>query len=298
MLHITTGIELSEKWGHANALLNGYRYLAQVLQALGDADGALQAIGKAKQIAQDLSPWLEAHLAAAEARLRLAQGDVAEAVRWAQESDLNVDDEISFRDWLQVSTLALVLVTQGKEQRNPSLIDRSLGLLEQLLRAAQEAGATRFTILTLRTQAVAMQAKGESDQALTILGQALSLAEPGGYVRTFIGEGAPMGELLRRAAARTIAVDYVGKLLTELEKEGKARPSEAESPLASLVEPLSERELAVLHLLAAGLSNREIAEQLYLSINTVKTHTKSIYGKLNVRSRTQAANRARDLGLL
>ena len=107
-----------------------------------------------------------------------------------------------------------------------------------------------------------------------------------------------MGELLRRAAARGIAVDYVGKLLTELEKEGKARPSETESPLLSLVEPLSKRELAVLQLLAAGLSNREIAEQLYLSINTVKTHTKSIYGKLNVRSRTQAANRARELGLL
>jgi LuxR family maltose regulon positive regulatory protein len=296
--HATTGVELSGKWGHANALLNAYRQLAQVLQALGDADGALRAIGKAKQIAQGLSPWFGAYAAAEEARLRLAQGDIAEAVRWAQESGLDVDDEISFQDWLRYHTLALVLVAQGSEQRKPSLIDRSLGLLERLLSAAQEVGATRIAISVMGTQALAMQAKGESERAVARLGCALALAEPEGYVRAFAGEGAQMGELLRRAAVRGTAVDYVGKLLTGLDREANVRPRGAGLPLVTPVEPLSERELEVLRLLTAGLSNREIAAELFLAVGTVKKHTSNLYAKLNVHTRTRAVARARELGLL
>lgn len=112
-----------------------------------------------------------------------------------------------------------------------------------------------------------------------------------------------MGELLRQAATRRIAPEYVDRLLAELAKETKdEQPEELSRDLGRaslhLVESLSERELEVLRLLAAGLSNLEIAKELYLSINTIKTHTKSIYGKLNVRSRVQAVNRAEELGIL
>jgi len=154
----------------------------------------------------------------------------------------------------------------------------------------EAAGAMSYVIETLVLQALALQAQGKDDQALTVLERALSFAEPEGYLRTFIDEGAPMAALLRTAASRGIALDYVSKLLAAFGKVA--------FPSAPLVEPLSERELEVLRLLAAGLSNREIAAELFLAIGTVKKYTSNIYGKLNVHKRTQAVARARELGLL
>ena len=126
------------------------------------------------------------------------------------------------------------------------------------------------------------------------LERALSLAEPEGYVRIFVDEGAPMAGLLRQAAERGIAPRYVHELLTAFGAPESAEPRHAQP----LIEPLSDREVEVLHLAAVGLSNREIAEQLYISINTVKAHTKSVYRKLDAHNRTQAINRAQELGLL
>jgi LuxR family maltose regulon positive regulatory protein len=139
------------------------------------------------------------------------------------------------------------------------------------------------------------------------LERALSLAEPEGYVRTFVDEGMPMAALLRKAAAGGLYPDYVDKLLAALEseiKDERKTPSSSPSPVipgpgsSPLVEPLSGREIEVLRLIAAGLSNREIADELFLAIGTVKKHINNIFGKLNVRKRTQAVARARELGML
>ena len=306
--HAREGIELCEEWGWPEGLALGCQRLARALQAIGDADGAHEAIQKARQAASGLSPWFGALMAAHQAWLWLAQGDLAAASRWlaSRESESSVGKELSFRDVSEYVVLARVLIAQGR-------LDEALGLLARLLEMAEVAGAILVAIEILALQAMAWQARGEVDQALTALQRALTLAEPEGYVRTFIDEGAPMGELLQQVKAQGIAASYADKLLTELERETKDERRMTEPPLSSsvlrpsspvlseaegLVEPLSERELDVLRLLAAGLSNREIAQQLYLSVNTVKTHIRSIYGKLGVHSRMQAVNRARELGLV
>ena len=156
-------------------------------------------------------------------------------------------------------------------------------------------------IESLALQAVALQAQGNLDQALTALERAVTLAEPEGYVRIFLDEGAPMGRLLQRAATRGIAPDYVRMLLAALESETEdQRPLRVTkaTPPSALIEPLTERELEVLRLLPTRLSSTEIAEQLYVSVHTVRSHIKSIYAKLNVHRRIDAIQRAKDIGLL
>jgi LuxR family maltose regulon positive regulatory protein len=148
-------------------------------------------------------------------------------------------------------------------------------------------------------QAVALREQGDTARALTALEKALTIGEPEGYVRVFVEHGEPMARLLRQAAARGIAPDYVRRLLVALEAKAEDTPSPPPARDASpLVEPLTGRETEVLHLLGEGYSNRQIAEELFITLNTVKKHTSNIYGKLGVRSRTQAVVRAQELGLL
>ena len=150
-------------------------------------------------------------------------------------------------------------------------------------------------------QAVALHAHDEKAKAAQLLGGALALAEPGGFIRSFVDEGAPMAELLTRMNASredgTLRVkEYIHKLLAAFGKQKDVYPSALiQQPLA---EPLSQRELEVLQLIAQGLSNREISERLFLALDTVKGHNRRIYSKLQVQRRTEAVSRARELGLL
>jgi LuxR family maltose regulon positive regulatory protein len=290
------GVKLSEHWGQPDILLRGYVEVAAALQAMGDVGGALAAMRKALQVVSGLPSWATATLTADEARLRLAQGDLAAAGRWAQESGLSADDDMAFQDGFMYVTLARVRIAQGRP-------DEALRLLERLLTVVEAAGAVGSTIEILALQAMAWQARGGTEQALIALGRALSLAEPEGYVRTFIDEGKPMGNLMRQAAGRGMAPNYVGKLLAALEEGTKdvrppTIPPSSVSEHPSLVEPISEREMEVLRLLTTSLSSTEIAEELLISVSTVRSHIKSIYGKLDVHRRLDAVERAKDLGLL
>jgi LuxR family maltose regulon positive regulatory protein len=148
-------------------------------------------------------------------------------------------------------------------------------------------------------QAVALQAHGETGKAVQLLCDALALAEPGGFIRLFVDEGRPMAQLLSKAAAQGMMPDYIGKLLAVCEAEGQKSEDTSYRPAAQpLIEPLSQRELEVLHLIAQGLSNHEISERLFLALDTVKGHNRKIFGKLEVQRRTEAVARARQLGLL
>jgi LuxR family maltose regulon positive regulatory protein len=178
----------------------------------------------------------------------------------------------------------------------------ALATLEPLHQQAVEHGweDERLTASVLR--AIAHRAAGELDTALGLLSDALAIAKPGGFIRVFIDEGPPMARLLAEASARGIRPDDVSRLLAALEAggpDGDVAPTMATSdPIQHLVEPLSRRELEVLHLIAQGLSNREISERLFLALDTVKGHNRVIFGKLMVQRRTEAVARARELGIL
>jgi len=304
MHHARKSLELCQQWGIGEALNLGTISLARALAAEGDLEGALVALQQTKRVDDYVSTWWALSIDATVARVRLMQGDVAAASRWVEESGLSADDELRWPRADAYRTLARILIVQGRARPEPSLIDEALRLLARLLGAAEAMGAMSSVIATLVLQALALQAKGEDDRALRVLERALSLAEPGGYVRTFVDEGAPMGELLRQAAARGIALDAVGGLLAALEDETREERrttgsrSSSCAGRTSVVEPLTRRELEVLRLLAAGLSNRGIADALVIAVGTVKKHLKNIYRKLGVHSRTQAVARARDQGLL
>jgi len=147
-------------------------------------------------------------------------------------------------------------------------------------------------------QAVVLNAHGEKDKAVQLLGDALVLAKPGGFIRTFVDEGPPMAQLLSEAATHGVMPDYVSKLLTAFEDETKNEPGTTESSPPSLAESLSQRELEVLQLIAQGLPNHEIGKRLFLALDTVKGHNRRIFNKLQVQRRTEAIARARELGLL
>ncbi len=170
------------------------------------------------------------------------------------------------------------------------------------MHASEIVQAIDHVLEALVLESLAFEAQHKTDLAVTALKRALMLGEPRGYVRIFVDEGAPMGDLLRQAAARGIAVEYVDRLLIAL-KEDQSRgerllqPSSL-SPQPALIEPLTDRELEVLRLVSIGQSNEAIAETLVISIETVKKHLKNVYGKLDVHNRVEATNRAREVGLL
>jgi LuxR family maltose regulon positive regulatory protein len=255
----------------------------------------LDAIQEARQVARGLSPWYVITAGAREATIRLLQGDVPAATRWLQDSGLLVAEELNTEYRISYLALARILLAQGR-------LDESMGLLARLLQMVEEAGAMGSSIGIFLLQALALWAQGEGDQALAALERALCLAEPEGYVRIFIDEGAPMGALLRQAAARGIRLAYVNKLMAALESEtaDKRRMAQGAPRLAPspLVEPLSERELEVLRLLTTHLSSTEIAQELVISVSTVRSHIKNIYGKLDVHARADAVQRAKELELL
>jgi LuxR family maltose regulon positive regulatory protein len=262
----------------------GYRRLARALQAIGDPGGAHEAIQKAKQAASGLSPWFGAHMAAHEAHLWLAQGNLTPASHWAQESGLSADDEPSYQSMEEYSALTRLLIAQGR-------LDEASRLLTRLVEVTEPAGAMGYVIESLVLRALALQAQGKEDEALAALERALALGEPEGYVRTFIDEGPQMGQLLRRAVVQGVIVDYAGRLLAALE-------GEATTAATPLVEPLSPRETEVLRLLTTHLSHAEMAAELVVSVHTVRSHVKSIYSKLDAHSRMEAVERARELGLV
>jgi LuxR family maltose regulon positive regulatory protein len=172
----------------------------------------------------------------------------------------------------------------------------ALALLDPLLAAARPRDLQTLVIAVLALQALAYQAQGAADRAQTTLAQALALAEAEGHVRTLVDLGPALAALLRRAAERDTLSDYGQRIWMAFKEaeQAKAPPSPAPQPL---VEPLTERELEVLQLIAAGLSNREIADALVVAVGTVKAHTASIYGKLGVHSRTRAVAEAQRLGI-
>jgi LuxR family maltose regulon positive regulatory protein len=275
---------------------NPYRWrvaMARVREAEGDRDGALELLDEAQRVYMgDFSPNVRP-IPASRARVLAAQGRVGEALAWARDQGLSADDDLSYLREFEHVTLARVLLARSRAQPAQAPVADAARLLERLLAAAEAGERTGSVLEILVLQALTRHARGNLPGALAALERALSLAEPEGYVRTFAGEGPPMRSLLRAAAEQGIALSYVHRLLAAVNR------SEERPPLRQgLIQPLSERELQVLRLLASDLDGPDIARELTVSLNTVRTHTKSIYAKLGVNNRRAAVRQAAELDLL
>lgn len=307
MQHLLTSQALGELAGMPQNLYRWCAAMARIREAQGDLDGALDMLDQAERLYNaNFSPNVRP-IATRKVRLWVAQGRLGQALGWVREQKMSVDDDLSYLREFDHITLAKVFLASYRSNHAEVSISEVMRLLERLLKAAEERGGKGSVIEILILQAMAYHAQGNLPAALPSIQQALVLAEPQCYVRIFLDEGPSMMELLREAAVRGIMPDYTGKLLAAFESEKMkcADKPDISSSLPerhrdgkSLIEPLSQRELAVLKLLRSDLSGPEIALQLSVSINTFRTHTKNIYIKLGVCDRRAAIRRAVELDLI
>jgi LuxR family maltose regulon positive regulatory protein len=288
---VDEGLRLNEMAQVPHLFIDIYSAQVRLLIAQHDLDAAQAVIHKAADLIRKYYCWPEAieMNESYQVRLWLAQGDLASAIRWADGRQPAGSEASGFtQEWSEIAR-ARILIARG-------LLNEATSLLERLARSAETGRRNGRLIEILVLQAMALHSQNRAAHALTVLEKALSLAKPEGYVRVFVDEGPPMVALLRQAASRSIAPEYISKLLAACGEE--PRGAAKGKPIPALIEPLSERELEVLRLVADGLSNQEIADALILAAGTIKAHVHNVYGKLGVRGRTQAIARARELGLL
>ncbi len=301
--HVSEGIGACRQMNFTQPLATGLATLAWIRQAQGDAAGGREAMEEAGQAAP--GPGVVGLLNPAPAqrsRLQLAQGDAAAAARWAEQRGLGPDDEPGYPREPEYLVLARVLLAQERP-------GAALALLQRLHAAAVSQDRAGSVIEIKALQALALAAAGEQTAAVDALAGALVLACPQGYVRVFADEGPPMATLLgllvaaqraEQAAARDVPLGWLAQVLGAFGEKpaapGTGRGATAVVP--GLVDQLTARELEVLGLLAAGAPNPRIAEQLVVSLDTVKKHVSHLLSKLGAANRTEAVTRARQLGLI
>ncbi len=274
---LSKGLWLSQMALVAGADVYGQMGLAYLRLARGEMEG-IEFPADHEKILPEMSAFVAAH----RARLWLMQGKLDAAGQWAEGRPLSPE-----KDWTETATLARVMIAQRRASGEPDLTPL-LRCLEQVRPTFEEKGWIEALVEMWMLRALALHVQGDAAETRLALKQALVLAEPGGYVRLFVNEGALMRDLLQKMSSED---DRIGRLLACWEQP-VLRPSEP------WLEPLSQRELEVLRLLAAGASNAEIAEKLVVTVNTAKKHVAHILEKLDVPSRARAAIRARELGLL
>ncbi|MBE7382268.1 MAG: helix-turn-helix transcriptional regulator [Leptolyngbya sp. SIO1E4] len=277
-----------------------YLFQAQLKVEQGELDDALKLLEEAGQLYRRSPVPNLCPVAALKTRVWLRQVRLAEALSWVREQGLSIDDKLNYLQEFEYITFARVLIVQYRRDQTDETFQKAIKLLAQLFSAAEAGGRSGSIIEILILQAIINEAQGNISAALQFLERALTRAETEGYLRIFVNEGQPMARLLYEALAREITPNYVQRVLTafpfnELEPKKSLK---TQSQAAGLLEPLSKREIEVLHLIAEGRTNQEIATTLFLSVNTVKVHTRNIYGKLSAHHRADAVAKARVLGIL
>jgi LuxR family maltose regulon positive regulatory protein len=295
------GAEIVERGGTLTILGYTYIYLLRVLRSRGDLDGADSIFQKVAQLGRETSlpPWFTSQMANWQTHILLDRREIESASHWITERglDTNLDykslDAIDYLSLFDYILFARILIAQNQSHD-------AVGLLERLAEQAEKGGRITRLIEILILQALAHWSVDDISESMIPLERALSIAEPLGFIRIFVDEGVKMAGLLYEALSREVAPQYVALLLQTFPNAGQDQVMSPSSDLreSGLVEPLSKREIEVLQLIAEGLTNQEIASRLYLSLNTVKVHTRNIYGKLGVNNRTLAVSKARNLGFL
>ena len=297
--HLHTARDLGE---HASLPENRHRWytaMAGLLVASGDLDGAIGMLEQAQPLYlpgyfPDVRP-----VPAVQARVRIAQGRLGDAAAWARVQHVSPDDPASYLGEYDQLTLARLLVAQHRADPQPHVLDDAFTLLDRVVAAAGAADRGGSLIEALLVRALGHRGEGDGEAALADLGRALSAAVPAGYCRLFVDEGPAMIDLLRAAAQRP---DLLGSAeaaaLLRAAGRGHEAPPQARPLMPAGQEPLSEREVEVLRLLATDLTGPEIADRLFMSVNTFRTHTRHIFTKLGVNTRRVAVSRAGELELL
>jgi LuxR family transcriptional regulator, maltose regulon positive regulatory protein len=297
-------LERSRELGeHAGLLQDAYRWrvvMAGIREAEGDVEAAIDLLDEAERLyVADFSPPVRP-VPAVRARTWARHGYVDAARDWADRSDLSLDDPLSYLREFEHLTLVQVLAARHAGGEGGIDLGHATAFLDRLLAAATEGGRHGSVLEILMTRALVLRQVGDRDAALASLGRALELGEPEGYVRTFVAQGAPMGSLLATVPPSA----YVERLRSALvhttpsPSHTGARAKQAPVQRGPFVEALSGRERDVLRLLDTELNGPDIARELVVSLNTVRTHTKNLYMKLGVTSRRAAVLRARELDLL
>jgi LuxR family maltose regulon positive regulatory protein len=298
--HIQKGLEFLPLWNKPDDMALAYTTLSRIKCAQGDMTDAAEAIEKGIRVIHSSGVFSEARDAVqtTEIKFQLQQGKNQTVERWVDSLEKSIEsgNSLRFENELVYITLAKVYIAWKKW-------NEAIKLLSQLEVNAQSGGRTGRLIEILILEALVKQKLDGPAQALEVLANSLALAEPEGYIRVYVDEGEPMRLLLAQwlaHAENNPLRDYARRLLSHFDSEAKnaAVMQEITSKVQKLVEPLSQRELEVLHIIALGKTNQEIARQLIVSPGTVKAHTASIYRKLDVANRTEAVARARQLGII
>jgi LuxR family maltose regulon positive regulatory protein len=291
--YIEKAFDFGQNWGDADTLVTAHVMLARIRQARGDEQGAEESISAAESLirTRQISPSGPGWVEMAHVWLWLAQGNHEAIEGWAQMHANLITDQTGV-DGSERLIFARILLAQGNHAA-------AMKIIAQLLQESEAVGHTGTVIEQLVFQALVWQQRGEIASALKVLERALSLAAPEGYVRVFLDQGMLMKALLRQLKVESANMKKtINNLLASFDSDSSIVASASTDISQLLIDPLSARELEVLRLVAAGKSNQQIADELFLATGTVKKHLNNIFGKLGVQHRTECVARAREIQLL